>query len=126
VTGQTDAGGPPPESRPRRPAGIEKVPLRRACETADSFSGAAVGHSPVRVDELQQRVTFRFGAAADIRCLRGLPKVGDFVTHDDGLWVVERVETDSLGALVICENPGEPGRAEAVSEDQARRGTATL
>lgn len=57
--------------------------------------------------EPQQRVTFRFGADVDVRYLRELPQLGDFVNHRHELWVVSRVEVDSLGALVICETtPG--------------------
>jgi hypothetical protein len=89
----------------------------------DPFSSAAVGHSLIRVDELQQRVTFKFGAAADVRYVRELPEMGDFVAHGNELWVVARIEENSLGALVICENPRETPRAEAVSENHAARGT---
>jgi hypothetical protein len=63
----------------------------------------------------QQRVTFRFGTAAEVRYLRALPEVGDFVTHRNALWVVTTVDVDSLGGLVICENTatrhGQPTRA---------------
>jgi hypothetical protein len=62
--------------------------------------------SRVHVDELQQRVTFRFGAATDVRYLREVPEVGDFVSHRNELWMVSRVEADSVGTLVICDNPG--------------------
>jgi hypothetical protein len=61
------------------------------------------------VDELQQRVTFRFGGATDIRYLREVPNVGDFASHGNELWVVSRVEVDPLGVLVICENPSGTG-----------------
>ena len=66
------------------------------------------------MDELQQRVTFRFGGATDIRYLREVPNVGDFASHGNELWVVSRVEVDPLGVLVICENSsGTGGRRRA-------------
>jgi hypothetical protein len=61
------------------------------------------------VDDLQQRVTFRFGAAADVRYLSDVPEVGDFVSHRGDLWVVTRVEVDPVGVLVICEDRGSTG-----------------
>jgi hypothetical protein len=64
-------------------------------------------------------VTFKFGAAADVRYLRELPEVGDFVTRGNELWVVASIEVDALGALVICENPREPTRADATSDEHA-------
>jgi hypothetical protein len=73
------------------------------------------------VDELQHRVTFRFGAATDVRYLRAVPDVGDFASHQNELWVVSRVEVDPVGVLVICENPrdtrGRPPEAPVRSSD---------
>ena len=73
------------------------------------------------MDELQQRVTFRFGGATDIRYLREVPNVGDFASHGNDLWIVSRVEVDQLGVLVICENPssagGRPPETPARSSD---------
>ena len=52
----------------------------------------------------QKRVTFRFADQMEVQYLRGLPEVGDRVSHDGQLWVVTRVEADSVGALVVCES----------------------
>jgi hypothetical protein len=54
------------------------------------------------VDEPQQRVTFRFAGEMEVQYLTGLPAVGDRVSHDGELWVVTGVESDSVGALVVC------------------------
>jgi hypothetical protein len=59
--------------------------------------------------EQKQRVTLRFGDADELQYVADLPRTGDFVRHQDELWVVARVERDSLGALVICEH--EPNRS---------------
>lgn len=60
------------------------------------------------MDELH-RVTFRFAGSTEIHYLGELPDVGDFVSHGNELWEVSRVETDPVGALVICELPRTPG-----------------
>jgi hypothetical protein len=51
----------------------------------------------------RQRVTFRFGDAIEVHYVAGLPKAGDFVTHRNELWVMVRLERDSLGTVVVCE-----------------------
>ena len=52
----------------------------------------------------QQRVTFRFSDHMEVQYLSGLPEVGDRVSHDGDLGMVARVESDSVGALVVCES----------------------
>jgi hypothetical protein len=56
------------------------------------------------MNEPQQRVTFRFAGHMEVQYLSGLPEVGNRVSHDGELWVVRRVESDSVGALVVCES----------------------
>jgi hypothetical protein len=56
------------------------------------------------MDELH-RVTFRFAGSTEIHYLADLPEAGDFVSHGTELWEVSRVETDAVGALVICQRP---------------------
>jgi hypothetical protein len=51
----------------------------------------------------QQRVTFRFGDAFEVHYVADLPKAGDFVTYRNELWVMARLERDSLGTVVVCE-----------------------
>lgn len=66
--------------------------------------------------EQQERVTFRFGGAIEVHYVAALPKAGEFVSHRNELWVMVRLEHDSLGAVVVCErdrsaSPKVPGPA---------------
>lgn len=65
----------------------------------------------------QQRVTFRFGDAIELQYVAELPKAGDFVSHRNELWVMVRLEHDSLGPVVVCERDvegvGDEGRLGA-------------
>jgi hypothetical protein len=70
------------------------------------------------MDELR-RVTFRFAGQTEVQYLTRLPEAGDHVSHGRELWVVARVETDEIGALVVCEPPrnrgGAPSRGDVES-----------
>ena len=48
-------------------------------------------------------MTFRFGDAVEVHYVADLPKAGDFVSHRNELWVMARLERDSLGTVVVCE-----------------------
>jgi hypothetical protein len=61
----------------------------------------------------QQRVTFRFGEAIEVHYVAELPKAGDFVSHRNELWVMVRLEHDSLGPIVVCERGLEAPAQEA-------------
>ena len=56
-------------------------------------------------------MTFRFGEAVEVQYAAELPKAGDFVSRRNGLWVMVRLEHDSLGPVVVCER-----RADAPAE----------
>jgi hypothetical protein len=62
-------------------------------------------------------VTFRFGDAVEVHYVADLPKAGDFVSHHNELWVMARLEHDSLGPVVVCERdveaPAKEGRPGA-------------
>ena len=64
-------------------------------------------------------MTFRFGDAIEVHYVADLPKAGDFVSHRNELWVTERLERDSLGAVVVCERdvqrPAEESRQDSRS-----------
>jgi hypothetical protein len=60
-----------------------------------------------------QRVTFRFARDTEVHYVDRLPSVGDRVTHQHELWVVDRVDEDLVGALVVCELP-DHGRPSVV------------
>jgi hypothetical protein len=64
-------------------------------------------------------VTFRFGGAIEVHYVAALPTAGDFVSHRNELWVMVRLECDSLGAIVVCERdvqePAEEGRRDSRS-----------
>jgi hypothetical protein len=65
----------------------------------------------------QQRVTYRFGDAIELHYVADLPKAGDFVSHRNELWVMARLEHDSLGAVVVCErDPRDPAQVEGRAE----------
>ena len=64
------------------------------------------------MDSSQQRVTFHFAGRMEVQYLMSLPEVGDRVSHAGVLWVVTRVESDSVGALVVCELSRESSRHE--------------
>jgi hypothetical protein len=51
----------------------------------------------------QERVTFRFGDAIEVHYIAELPKAGDLVSRRNELWVMVRLEHDSLGPVVVCE-----------------------
>jgi hypothetical protein len=61
----------------------------------------------------QQRVTFRFGDVIEVHYVAELPKAGDFVSHRNELWVMVRLEHDSLGPVVVCERDADaPARED--------------
>jgi hypothetical protein len=73
-------------------------------------------------------VTFRFGNAIEVHYVADLPKAGDFVSYRNELWVMERLERDFLGAVVVCEpDPGDSphleGRAKESRMGPAKRST---
>jgi hypothetical protein len=57
-----------------------------------------------------QRVTFHFDADMRVHYLPDVPRPGELVTHGRELWTVTRVETDVVGAIVVCERPPPPER----------------
>jgi hypothetical protein len=67
-------------------------------------------------------VTFRFGDAIEVHYVAALPKAGDLVTHRNELWVMVRLEHDSLGAIVVCERDVQ-GPAEESRQDSRSAGT---
>jgi hypothetical protein len=66
----------------------------------------------------KQRVVFWFDRDSEVRYLRGLPEVGDHVTHGRELWLVARTGSDAFERYVICE------RSSPVSEERPERGAA--
>ena len=68
----------------------------------------------------QQRVTFRFGDAIEVHYVADLPKAGDFVSHRNELWVMVRLERDSLGTVVVCERDGSASLEDQTSAAESR------
>jgi hypothetical protein len=53
----------------------------------------------------KSRVCFDFAGERQVHYLTELPSVGDFVTHIGALWVVEKVDKDDAGVVVVCKAP---------------------
>jgi hypothetical protein len=69
------------------------------------------------MDDELHRVTFRFGRDAEVHYVHDLPSIGDHVTHGRELWIVARVDSDPLDALVVCERPRHrPSRTRGLVE----------
>jgi hypothetical protein len=69
--------------------------------------------------EKRHRLTFDFAGAQEIQYTADLPELGDYVIHEDVLWVVSTVEEHDLGVRVTCE----PTRADALSDVSERGST---
>ena len=39
----------------------------------------------------------------EVRYLSAVPEIGDYVTHDNELWLVSNVGEDAFGTAVICD-----------------------
>jgi hypothetical protein len=50
----------------------------------------------------QTRVTLDFAGNREAHSLDGVPEVGDFITHEGELWVVQSVEEDDAGPVITC------------------------
>ena len=51
----------------------------------------------------QRRIAFWFGNEVEVRYLSAVPEIGDYVTHDNELWLVSNVGEDAFGTAVICD-----------------------
>ena len=53
----------------------------------------------------EQRVTFRFVGvdSQQVHYMSGLPEVGNLVTHEGVLWIVESISVNGNGMIVRCE-----------------------
>ena len=67
----------------------------------------------------QTRVTFDFAGAQEVQYTAELPEIGDYVSHQEMLWVVSTIEEHDLGVHVTCE----PTRTDALSDASTRRST---
>jgi hypothetical protein len=54
------------------------------------------------MENQQQRVTLDFAGNREAHCLDGVPEVGDFISHEGELWIMQRVDEDKAGPVVTC------------------------
>ena len=50
----------------------------------------------------QTRVTLDFAGNREAHYLDGVPEVGDFITHEGELWVVQNVDDDDAVPVITC------------------------
>ena len=52
--------------------------------------------------DVLHQVTFRFEHEIELRYLERMPTIGDEVSYEEELWVVDDVSMDTVGPFVIC------------------------